>query len=387
MISVRERRALAFIGLRLCLLPAFHQHSLPMREPPLLRLRIGQKGITTMPLVPMKQLLDEASKGNYGVGAFNVNNMEQVQAIMSAANTTNSPVIIQASRGALQYTNFIYLKHLMMAAVEDNPQIPVALHLDHGNSFDTCRKAIELGFTSVMIDASLETDGKTVASYEYNVKATREVVEFAHERGVTVEAELGTLGGIEDGHGSGQVNLTDPAQAVDFVEKTGCDALAVAIGTSHGAYKSLNIGPDGKAMPPTLAIDRIIDIHQRIPQVPLVMHGSSSVPQELIAEINKYGGQMKAAFGIPMSQIQEGIRHGVRKINIDTDGRLAITATIRKIFWEDPKEFDPRKYLGPARDALTKLIEQKMKELGQAGHGKDFEALSLEDMKRGYQTA
>lgn len=340
-----------------------------------------------MPLVPMKQLLDEATKGNYGVGAFNVNNMEQVQAIMAAAQVTNSPVIIQASRGALQYTNFVYLKHLMMAAVEDNPEIPVSLHLDHGNSFETCKQAIELGFTSVMIDASLETDGKTVASYEYNVEATRKVVEFAHARGVTVEAELGTLGGIEDGHGSGQVNLTDPNQAVDFVQKTGCDALAVAIGTSHGAYKSLNIGPDGVAMPPTLAIDRIIEIHKLIPNVPLVMHGSSSVPQDLIAEINKYGGQMKAAFGIPMEQIQQGINYGVRKINIDTDGRLAITACIRKIFHEDPKEFDPRKYLGPARAALQKLIEQKMKELGQAGHGKDFTAVTLDDMKRVYQGA
>lgn len=338
-----------------------------------------------MPLVPMKQLLDEAAKANYGVGAFNVNNMEQVQAIMAAASETNSPVIIQASRGALQYTNFIYLKHLMMAAVEDNPEIPVCLHLDHGNSFDTCRQAIELGFTSVMIDASLEADGKTVASYEYNVETTKKVVQYAHERGVTVEAELGTLGGIEDGHGADVHNLTDPHQAVDFVKQTGCDALAVAIGTSHGAYKSLNVGPDGKVMPPTLAIDRIIEIHRLLPNTPLVMHGSSSVPQDLIEEINRYGGQMKKAFGIPMEQIQEGIRNGVRKINIDTDGRLAITAAIRKIFFEDPKEFDPRKYLGPARSALQKLILQKMQELGQAGHGKDFAPQTLDDMKRYYQ--
>jgi len=340
-----------------------------------------------MPLVPMRQLLDEAVKGNYGVGAFNVNNMEQIQAIMSAAKTTKSPVIIQASRGALQYTNLVYLKHIMMAAVEDNPEIPIALHLDHGNSFDTCKQAIELGFTSVMIDGSLEADGKTVASYEYNVEVTKKVVEYAHARGVTVEAELGTLGGIEDGHGADQINLTDPVQAVEFVKATGVDCLAVAIGTSHGAYKSLNIGPDGKPQPPTLAMDRIVEINKRMPGTPMVMHGSSSVPQELVEEINKYGGKMKAAFGIPMEQIQQGIKNGVRKINVDTDGRLKITATIRKIFAENPGEFDPRKYLGPARDGLAELIAGKMRDFGQAGHAGDFEQKSLDDMKRFYQSA
>jgi fructose-bisphosphate aldolase class II len=340
-----------------------------------------------MPLAPMRQLLEEAIKGGYGVGAFNVNNMEQIQAIVGAAAETKSPVIIQASKGALQYTSLVYLKHLMMAAVEDNPGVPVALHLDHGSSFDWCKQAIELGFTSVMMDGSLEEDGKTVASYEYNVEITRKVVEFAHARGVTVEAELGTLGGIEDGHGSGEVHLTDPDQAVDFVKQTGCDCLALAIGTSHGAYKSMNIGPDGTVQPPTLAVERIVEIHKRMPEVPLVMHGSSSVPQELIAEINKHGGEMKQAYGIPMEQIQEGIRQGVRKINVDTDGRLAVTATIRRVFAEDPGEFDPRKYLGPAREALRELIAGKMRDFGQAGHAEDFEPMTLDDMKRSYQSA
>jgi fructose-bisphosphate aldolase class II len=333
----------------------------------------------------MKQLLIEAVKGNYGVGAFNVNNMEQIQAIMGAAKETQSPVIIQASRGALQYTNLVYLKHLMMAAVEDNPDIPVALHLDHGNSFETCKMAIELGFTSVMIDGSLKEDGKTIATYEENIEITRKVADFAHERGVTVEAELGTLGGIEDGHGADEINLTDPDQAEEFVQKAGCDCLAVAIGTSHGAYKSANIGPNGEALPPTLAMDIINEIHKRIPDVPMVMHGSSSVPQELIAEINKYGGEMKQAFGIPMEQIQKGIKGGVRKINVDTDGRLAVTAAIRKVFQENPSEFDPRKYLGPSRDALQKLIAGKMRDFGQAGHAGDFAPQTLEDMKRLYQ--
>jgi fructose-bisphosphate aldolase class II len=321
------------------------------------------------------------------VGAFNVNNMEQIQAIMGAAAQTRSPVVIQASRGALQYTNLVYLKHLMMAAVEDNPDIPAALHLDRGNSLETCQTAIELGFTSVMIDGSLEADGKTVASYEYNVEVTQKVVQYAHQHGLTVEAELGTLGGIEDGHGSGQVHLTDPDQAEEFVRLTGCDCLAVAIGTSHGAYKSLNIGPDGAVLPPTLAIDRIVEIHKRMPRVPLVMHGSSSVPQELIAQINQYGGRMKQAYGIPMEQIQQGIRHGVRKINVDTDGRLALTAAIRKVFAEKPEEFDPRKYLGPAREALQEIIAGKMRDFGQAGHAGDFAAATLDDMKRLYQAA
>ncbi|MFH0792474.1 MAG: ketose-bisphosphate aldolase, partial [bacterium] len=294
-------------------------------------------------------------------------------------------VIIQASRGALKYSDLVYLKHLIQAATEKYPHNKIAMHLDHGNSLETVKLAIGLGFTSVMIDASLMEDGKTVASYEYNVKTTREVVEYAHQFGVTVEAELGTLGGIEDGVGSGEVHLTDPAQAEEFVALTGCDALAVAIGTSHGAYKSLNRDKNGKVLPPTLAMDIIKQIHARMPNTHMVMHGSSSVPPEWVAEVNKYGGKMKEAYGIPMEQIQEGIRHGVRKVNIDTDGRIVFTASIRKVFWEHPDRFDPRDYLKPAREALQKMIEQKMRDLGQAGRSDDYKPASLEDLKTLYE--
>ncbi len=347
-----------------------------------------------MPMVPMKQLLDEATKKGYGVGAFNVNNMEQIQAIARAADVTNSPVIVQASRGALKYSDMVFLKKNMEAAVEKYPRIKFALHLDHGNSLETCQKAIELGFTSVMIDASLMEDGKTIASYEYNVETTRKVVEFAHQHGVTVEAELGALGGIEDGHGAGlaaddTTHLTDPEQVVDFVQKTGCDCLAVAIGTSHGAYKTLRYDKDGKPLPPALALDRIEKISKKLaeagyPDFPLVMHGSSSVPEDLVEIVNKYGGAMKKAMGIPMKDIQFGIERGVRKINVDTDGRIAVTGAIRKVFAEKPEKFDPRDYLGPARDALQKVIEGKMKDFGQAGHNDDFEPMTLEAMKKFY---
>ncbi|HOH31174.1 MAG TPA: ketose-bisphosphate aldolase, partial [Candidatus Hydrogenedentes bacterium] len=285
-----------------------------------------------MPLVPMRQILYEAAKGGYGVGAFNVNNMEQIQAIMQAANDTKSPVIIQASRGALKYSKMIYLKKLMEAAAEEFPHIPVAMHLDHGNSLETCKEAIALGFTSVMMDGSLGEDGKTPNSYEQNVNVTLAVVEYAHPLGVTVEGELGCLGGIEDGHGAGlsdaqvQDHLTDPAQAEDFVAKTGLDALAVAIGTSHGAYKSGRKDPvTGEMLPPALAMERIHEIHKRMPKCHMVMHGSSSVPKELVDIINQYGGNMPDTFGIPIEQIQDGIKHGVRKVNVDTDSRLAIT--------------------------------------------------------------
>ncbi|HOR28460.1 MAG TPA: ketose-bisphosphate aldolase, partial [Candidatus Sumerlaeota bacterium] len=272
-----------------------------------------------MGLVPMRQILDEAAKGGYGVGAFNVNNMEQIQAIMEAANETHSPVIIQASRGALKYSKMIYLKKLMEAAVEEYPHIPVALHLDHGNSPETCKLAIDLGFTSVMMDGSLDESGKVPNSYEQNVEVTRRVVEMAHPLGVTVEGELGCLGGIEDGHGAGLSDsetadhLTDPAQAEDFVAKTGLDALAVAIGTSHGAYKSGRKDPKtGEVLPPALAMDRIHEINKRMPDCHMVMHGSSSVPRELVEIINKYGGKMPGTFGIPIAEIQDGIKHGVR---------------------------------------------------------------------------
>ncbi|HOK09895.1 MAG TPA: ketose-bisphosphate aldolase [Candidatus Hydrogenedens sp.] len=345
-----------------------------------------------MPLVPMRQILDEAAKGGYGVGAFNVNNMEQIQAIMQAANDTNSPVIIQASRGALKYSKMIYLKKLMEAAVEEYPHIPVALHLDHGNSVETCKKAIELGFTSVMIDGSLKEDGKTPNSYKGNLEITIKVIELAHPLGVTVEAELGCLGGIEDGHGAGlsdkdvEAHLTDPAQAEEFVKLTGVDALAVAIGTSHGAYKSSRKDPvTGKVLPPKLAMDRIIEIHKRMPNCHMVMHGSSSVPQELVDIINKYGGKMPDTQGIPLEEIKKGIENGVRKVNVDTDSRLAITGAIRKVFWEQPEKFDPREYLGPAREAAYHVYVERMKAFGQAGHAGDYKPLTLEDMKAYYK--
>ena len=344
-----------------------------------------------MPLVPMRQILDEAAKGGYGVGAFNVNNMEQIQAIMQAARDTKSPVIIQASRGALQYSKLVYLRHLILAATEDCPEIPLAMHLDHGNSVATCQQAIDLGFTSVMIDGSLAEDGKTPNSYEDNVAITKKVVELAHPLGVTVEGELGCLGGIEDGHGAGlsdaevQQHLTDPAQAEEFVALTGLDALAVAIGTSHGAYKSGRKDPKtGEVLPPTLAMERIHEIHERMPNCHMVMHGSSSVPKELVDIINKYGGQMPGTFGIPIPQIQDGIKHGVRKINVDTDSRLAMTGAIRKVFVEKPAEFDPRKYLSPARDASYEVYKARMTAFGQAGHAGDYEPMTLDDIKSMY---
>ncbi|HQN00752.1 MAG TPA: ketose-bisphosphate aldolase [Candidatus Hydrogenedentes bacterium] len=345
-----------------------------------------------MPLVPMRQILDEAAKGGYGVGAFNVNNMEQIQAIMQAANDTNSPVIIQASRGALKYSKMIYLKKLMEAAAEEFPHIPVAMHLDHGNSLDTCKEAIALGFTSVMMDGSLGEDGKTPNSYEQNVAVTLAVVEYAHPLGVTVEGELGCLGGIEDGHGAGlsdaqvQDHLTDPAQAEDFVAKTGLDALAVAIGTSHGAYKSGRKDPvTGEMLPPALAMERIHEIHKRMPKCHMVMHGSSSVPKELVDIINQYGGNMPDTFGIPIEQIQDGIKHGVRKVNVDTDSRLAITGAIRKLFAEKPEKFDPRDYLKPAREAAYDVYVKRMNAFGQAGHAGDYKPITLEDAKALYR--
>jgi len=345
-----------------------------------------------MPLVPMRQILDEAAKGGYGVGAFNVNNMEQIQAIMEAASETKSPVIIQASRGALKYSKMVYLKKLMEAACEENPGIPVSMHLDHGNSVETCKQAIELGFTSVMIDGSLAEDGKTPNTYEQNVAITKEVVELAHPLGVTVEGELGVLGGIEDGHGAGlsveeaNAHLTDPAQAEDFVAKTGLDALAVAIGTSHGAYKSGRKDPNtGEVLPPALAMDRIHEIHERMPTCHMVMHGSSSVPKELVDIVNEFGGNMPGTFGIAVEQIQDGIKHGVRKVNVDTDSRLAMTGAIRKVFAESPEAFDPRKYLAPARDAMRDLVYlPRMKAFGQAGHAGDYTPMSLDEMKAVY---
>ena len=344
-----------------------------------------------MPLVPMRQILDEAAKGGYGVGAFNVNNMEQIQAIMQAAHDTKSPVIIQASRGALKYSKLIYLRNLIQAATEEFPEIPLAMHLDHGNSVATCKQAIELGFTSVMIDGSLAEDGKTPNTYEANVAITKQVVELAHPLGVTVEGELGVLGGIEDGHGAGlshedvDAHLTDPKQAQDFVQATNVDALAVAIGTSHGAYKSGRKDPvTGEMLPPTLAMDRIREIHRLMPNCHMVMHGSSSVPKELVDIINQYGGKMPGTFGIPLENIREGIDHGVRKVNVDTDSRLAMTGAVRKVFVESPSKFDPRDWMGPAREAAYQVYISRMNAFGQAGHALDYKGMSLAEMKAVY---
>lgn len=329
-----------------------------------------------MALVPLRVVLDHAAENGYGVAAFNVNNMEQIQAIMEAAQETDSPVIIQASRGARSYSQDSYLRHLMLAAAELYPHIPTVMHQDHGNSPATCLSAIENGFTSVMMDGSLMEDGKTPADYDYNVRVTAEVVKMAHARNVSVEGELGCLGSLESGHGEqedghgaeGQLShdqlLTDPVQAEDFVKRTNCDALAVAIGTSHGAYKFTR-KPDGEV----LAMSRIEEIHRRLPNTHLVMHGSSSVPQELQDMINKYGGKIKQTWGVPVEEIQRGIKSGVRKINVDTDNRLAMTAAIRKVLMESPDKFDPRDYLKPARSAMKKVCVDRMVAFGQAGNG------------------
>lgn len=334
-----------------------------------------------MPLVPMRTLLDHAAENDYGIAALNVNNMEQIQAIMEAAEETNSPVIIQASRGARSYSQDAYLRHLMLAAAELHPHIPIAMHLDHGNSAATCISAIQQGFTSVMMDGSLGEDGKTPNSYEANVAVTREVVNVAHAFGVTVEGELGCLGGIEDGHGAGlseeeaAEHLTDPDEAGDFVAQTGVDALAVAIGTSHGAYK-FSKEPTGEV----LRMDVIEEIHKRLPNTHIVMHGSSSLPQELRDIVNEFGGELKPAWGVPVEEIQRGIKHGVRKINVDTDNRLAITGAIRKVFVENPEAFDPRKYLTPARAAMKELCKARMIAFGQAGNADKIKQVTLSQM-------
>jgi fructose-bisphosphate aldolase, class II len=344
-----------------------------------------------MPLVPMRLLLDHAAEHGYGLAAFNVNNMEQIQSIMEAAKETDSPVIIQASRGARNYSQDNYLRHLMIAAAELYPKIPIAMHLDHGNSPATCKSSIENGFTSVMMDGSLKDDGKTPADYAYNVMVTRQVVEMAHAEGVSVEGELGCLGSLESGHGEKEDGhgaegvlshdqlLTDPDEAERFVADTGVDALAVAIGTSHGAYKFTR-KPDGEV----LAMSRIEEIHRRLPNCHLVMHGSSSVPQELQDVINKYGGKMPQTWGVPVEEIQRGIKHGVRKINVDTDNRMAITGAIRKVLWENPDKFDPRDYLKPARDAMKKVCIDRMVAFGQAGNASKIRPVTLEKMAERY---
>lgn len=345
-----------------------------------------------MPLVSMRQLLDHAAEHGYGLPAFNVNNLEQVQAIMAAADEVNAPVIMQASAGARKYAGEAFLRHLIEAAVESYPHIPVVMHQDHGQSPAVCLAAIRSGFTSVMMDGSLGEDGKTIATYEYNVDVSRRVVEMSHAIGVTVEAELGCLGSLEtmqgdkeDGHGAeGTLTreqlLTDPEQAADFVNATQCDALAIAIGTSHGAYKFSKM-PTGDI----LAIDRIKEIHRRIPNTHLVMHGSSSVPQELLAEIREFGGDMKETYGVPVSEIQEGIKHGVRKINIDTDLRLAITAAIRRHLFQNPGSFDPREYLKPAREAAKAMCKARYVSFGCEGMAGRIQPLSLDKVADKYK--
>jgi len=329
-----------------------------------------------MALVSMRELLDHAAAHGYGIPAFNVNNLEQVQAIMEAANEVGAPVIMQASAGARKYAGEAFLKHLIQAAIESYPHIPVVMHQDHGQSPAVCQGAINLGFSSVMMDGSLEGDGKTIASYEYNVDVTRQVVDMAHKLGVTVEGELGCLGSLEtmkgdkeDGHGTDATMtreqlLTDPEQAADFVKRTQLDALAIAIGTSHGAYKFTR-QPSGDI----LAIDRIKEINRRLPNTHLVMHGSSSVPQEMLATINAYGGKMKETYGVPVAEIQKAIQFGVRKINIDTDIRLAMTAACRKFLAENPDKFDARDWLKPAREAAKQLVKARYIEFGCEGQG------------------
>ena len=344
-----------------------------------------------MARITLRQLLDHAAENDYGLPAYNINNMEQGLAIMEAADELDAPVIIQASRGARAYANDIMLTRLIDALVEIYPHIPVCMHQDHGNSPATCATAIQYGFTSVMMDGSLMADGKSPASYDYNVDVTRQVVDMAHACGVSVEGELGVLGSLEtgmgekeDGHGfEGKLDhsqlLTDPDQAVDFVERTQVDALAIAMGTSHGAYK-FSRKPDGAV----LAMNVIEDIHRRLPNTHLVMHGSSSVPQDLQDIINQYGGQMPQTWGVPVEEIQRGIKHGVRKINIDTDNRMAITGAIRKVFTEKPGEFDPRAYLKPAKEAMKAVCKQRFVEFGAAGHASTIRAVHTSMIAKRY---
>ena len=346
-----------------------------------------------MPLVSMRQLLDHAAEQGYGIPAYNVNNLEQVQAVMTAAAEVGAPVILQASAGARKYAGEAFIKHLILAATEQYPSVPLVMHQDHGQSPDVCAGAIKLGFSSVMMDGSLEADGKSIASYDYNVDVTRKVVDMAHAIGVTVEGELGCLGSLEtmkgdkeDGHGAEgtmtrEMLLTDPEQAADFVKRTQLDALAIAIGTSHGAYKFTR-KPTGDI----LAIDRIKAIHKRIPNTHLVMHGSSSVPQDLLEQIRQYGGKMKETYGVPVEEIQEAIKHGVRKINIDTDIRLAMTGAVRKFLAENPEKFDAREWLKPAREAAYKICKQRYLEFGCEGQAGKIKPLSLGEVAKRYSS-
>ena len=345
-----------------------------------------------MALISLRQLLDHAAENGYGVPAFNVNNLEQIRAIMEAADEANSPVILQASAGARKYAGSNFLKHLIQAAIEEFPHIPIVMHQDHGVSAAVCQRSIQLGFSSVMMDGSLGEDGKTPMDFDYNVAVTKTAVAMAHACGVSVEGEIGCLGsletgmaGEEDGIGAEGVlsmeqMLTDPQEAEDFVNATGVDALAIAVGTSHGAYKF--------SRPPTgdiLAISRIKEIHAKIPNTHLVMHGSSSVPQEWLAIINEFGGDIPETYGVPVSEIQEGIRHGVRKVNIDTDLRLASTGAARKFLAENPSEFDPRKFLIPTMTAMKGIVKDRLEAFGCAGQVSNIgKVYSLEEMADKY---
>ena len=344
-----------------------------------------------MALISMRQLLDHAAEFGYGVPAFNVNNLEQMRAIMEAADKTDSPVIVQASAGARKYAGAPFLRHLILAAIEEFPHIPVCMHQDHGTSPDVCQRSIQLGFSSVMMDGSLKEDGKTPADYDYNVRVTKQTVAFAHACGVSVEGELGCLGsletgtaGEEDGIGAEGVldhsqMLTDPEEAAQFVRETQVDALAIAIGTSHGAYKFTK--------PPTgdiLAIERIKEIHKRIPNTHLVMHGSSSVPQEWLKVINEFGGDIKETYGVPVEEIVEGIKHGVRKVNIDTDLRLASTGAMRRFMAQNPSEFDPRKFFAKTIDAMRDICIARYEAFGTAGNASKIKPISLEAMFQRY---
>ncbi len=344
-----------------------------------------------MAFVSLRQVLDHAAENGYGVPAFNVNNLEQIIAIMEAAQETDSPVILQASAGARKYAGEAYLRHMMLAAVETHPDLPVVVHQDHGTSAAVCQQSIRSGFTSVMMDGSLLSDGKTPASYEYNVDITRRVCEMSHPVGVSVEGELGCLGSLETGEAGEEdgigaegklthdMMLTDPVQAKDFVEKTGVDALAIAIGTSHGAYKFTR-KPTGDI----LAIDRIAAIHAQIPNTHLVMHGSSSVPQEWLEIIRQFGGDIKETYGVPVEEIQRGIRSGVRKINIDTDIRLAMTGAMRRVFAQQPSEFDPRKALAAAKTAARGIVKARFEAFGCAGMGSRIRPVGMETMSARY---
>ncbi|MFA6475101.1 MAG: ketose-bisphosphate aldolase [Patescibacteria group bacterium] len=327
-------------------------------------------------LTPGKIILDHALQNHYAVGAFNANNMEQVQAIIDAAAETQSPVFIQVSRGALKYSRLTYLRNIILAAAEEHPEIPLAMHLDHGNGLEVVKTAIGLGFTSVMIDGSLDESGKKALSFEENLAVTKAVVEYAHPFGVSVEAELGTIGGVEDGAGVKRILVTDPAQAEDFVKQTSVDSLAIAIGTSHGAYKFKEAC--------VLQHEVVEEIHRRLPNLPLVMHGSSSVPAELVAIVNKYGGNMPNSKGVDIPQLQQTIKFGVSKVNVDTDGRIVVTGAIRKQFAEHPEQFDPREYLAPARDALRDMVKGRMIAFGCANQAPKINQITLEQAKQFY---